>query len=386
MITINGHDIYDIVIDNKNVIRVQDADTLDIMWEKTTPVHSDNYLYFENPNQYSFNVYINTTQTGNPESGNYATSVQWSKDKSNWTTMTFTPGTSQSIQVGPNEKVYFRNNNGKWNYMGSNGSYCTSFGVDNYYPSICNVGGDIRTICKYSDINNISYSRGCYYNMFSSYASGRTSYINAGNLFFQPSYMPEYGCQGMFSGSSIEVAPTILDSLYLSPHCYEYMFEYCDYLTTAPVLPATTLSYMCYASMFHGCTSLTTPPALPATTLADGCYDSMFSGCTLLSTAPSLPATTLTVGCYGGMFQDCQSLTSSPLLPATTLTEECYANMFAYCSNLEEVSVYANDISATNCLYDWLVGVAATGTFHNYGSAVYQQDSGSGIPSGWTEV
>ena len=68
-------------------------------------------------------------------------------------------------------------------------------------------------------------------------------------------------------------------------YCYNYMFDNCTSLTTAPALPATTLADFCYYSMFYNCTSLTTAPALPATTLGNSCYSYMFYGCTSLQTA-----------------------------------------------------------------------------------------------------
>ena len=65
----------------------------------------------------------------------------------------------------------------------------------------------------------------------------------------------------------------------MADFCYQYIFQNCTSLTTAPSLPATTLVINCYAYMFQGCTSLTTAPALPATTLARYCYSGMFYGC-----------------------------------------------------------------------------------------------------------
>lgn len=59
--------------------------------------------------------------------------------------------------------------------------------------------------------------------------------------------------------------------------------------------------------------------------------------------------------------------------------------MFYACTSLNEVTTYADDISAYNCTYNWLGNVAATGTFYNLGSATYTPNLGSGIPSGWTE-
>ena len=85
------------------------------------------------------------------------------------------------------------------------------------------------------------------------------------------------------------------------------------------------------------------------------------------------------------MFQGCTSLQTAPELPAATLSTACYRGMFTDCRNLSEITIYANTISASNCLSNWLYGVANTGTFHNLGSASYPSGA-SGIPSGWTEV
>ena len=47
-----------------------------------------------------------------------------------------------------------------------------------------------------------------------------------------------------------------------------------------------TMADSCYNYMFNGCTSLTTAPSLPATTLATRCYY-MFNGCTSIKLAIS---------------------------------------------------------------------------------------------------
>ena len=190
----------------------------------------------------------------------------------------------------------------------------------------------------------------------------------------------------MFNGCTSLTTTPSLPATTLAYSCYQSMFSGCTSLTTAPSLPALVLTPQCYYSMFFGCSSLTTAPALPATTLADYCYTTMFKNCTSLVSAPALPATTLTQRCYLEMFYGCTSLTTPPTLPATTLTDYCYRSLFKGCTSLNSVTIYANDISASNCLTDWLSGVAATGTFYNLGSATYTIDSPSGIPVGWTEV
>jgi hypothetical protein len=95
--------------------------------------------------------------------------------------------------------------------------------------------------------------------------------------------------------------------------------------------------------------------------------------------------TTLENACYLSMFQGCSSLTTAPTLSTTTLAANCYREMFSRCTSLNDVTIYANDISASSCIYNWLYNVAATGTFHNLGTATYPSGP-SGIPVGWTEV
>jgi hypothetical protein len=124
---------------------------------------------------------------------------------------------------------------------------------------------------------------------------------------------------------------------------------------------------------------------LTPTTLTGNCYRNMFYNCIWLTTAPALPATTLAEDCYSNMFSSCTSLTTAPELPATTLANYCYDSMFYGCTSLNSVTTYAQDISATHCIDGWLQNVAPTGNFYNYGSATYILNSGSGIPTGWTE-
>ena len=140
-----------------------------------------------------------------------------------------------------------------------------------------------------------------------------------------------------------------------------------------------------FQNLFDGSTTLVNARylVLPNNTDAS-CYNSMFRNCTSLTTAPELPATTVQVMCYDGMFYNCTSLTTAPTLPATTLAQYCYEAMFQSCTNLNRVTTYANNISASECLTNWLYGVSATGDFFNLGGATYESGA-SGIPAGWTE-
>ena len=217
----------------------------------------------------------------------------------------------------------------------------------------------------------------CYYEMF----AGCTSLTIPPKL---PATTLKPLCYArMFhSCTSLTILPK-LPATILKLGCYQQMFANCRSLITAPELPATTLDNGCYSGMFKGCTSLITAPELPATTLSHDCYDDMFNGCTSLTTAPSLPAKTLSNYCYSGMFIGCTSLTTAPSLPAKTLSNYCYGNMFNGCSSLNEIHCYATDISATDCLSDWLNNVSPTGDFYKPSATTYPSGA-SGIPSGWT--
>ena len=189
---------------------------------------------------------------------------------------------------------------------------------------------------------------------------------------------------GLFDGCTRLVSPPELPATSLTEDCYARMFQNCSNLKTAPELPATVMKEHCYGQMFLGCSNLTLAPSLPAATLAEFCYEKMFMYCSKLISAPALPATDLANCCYSTMFYGCSSMTTAPNLPATTLTASCYEAMFSQCTQLKYIKCLATDMSAAKCTKDWLAGVAATGIFVKAPTAVWSQETGSGIPSGWT--
>lgn len=193
----------------------------------------------------------------------------------------------------------------------------------------------------------------------------------------------------LFANCGLLTQAPNLPSCAIPSGCCSGMFRNCRSLEIAPELPSTELGENCYASMFVNCSALRVAPKLPATTLAKGCYASMFNGCTSLRVAPELPATILADNCYGtyeggsGMFGQCTALTSSPRLVAETLAPSCYKEMFYGCSSLNDVTVLANDVSATDCMKFWLRGVSTTGIVSKL-TGVNIQSGESGIPDGWT--
>ena len=352
MITIDDKKIIDFTLDDKNVVKIQDATTLKVLWEKVAPTPPENeYFYIENTYNGDNTITLTTTKYKTPSS-NYSTTVQYSKDKENWTNLTFSTSTPKTISISIGERVYFRNDNGKFNYTDGSNWYYTTFTATNSHI----VGGNIVSLLKYTSMETFTLTKqGCLEKLF----EGDVSLTDSRNLIFPNT---------------------------TSIWCYSGMFSNCRNMTTSPLtLPATTLKDYCYNSMFRNCNKLTTTPNILATTLAEECYSGMFTRCTSLTSAPALPITTLVYNCYNGMFRECTALTSAPELPAKVLVEGCYQQIFSGCSSLKNVTSYANNIDALYCLEGWMDGVAESGTFYNYGSASYPR-SGDGIPSGWTIV
>lgn len=190
-------------------------------------------------------------------------------------------------------------------------------------------------------------------------------------------------CKLFYACSTLKtVSSNFLSATILSPWCYSSMFDGCSSLTIAPELPATTLAKYCYNYMFYDCTSLIAAPNLPATTLLPACYKYMFFNCTALAFSPVISATTVATDCCWYMFYNCTSLTTAPVLRATILAEYCYACMFYGCSRLNYIEMLATNISATNCLTNWVVGVAATGTFVKNVNATWNVIGNNGVPTG----
>ena len=238
---------------------------------------------------------------------------------------------------------------------------------------------DCTSLTTAPELPATTLANSCYQSMFA-YCSNLTVAPELPATTMRGYYCYRYMFQGC---TSLTTAPE-LPATTLTESCYGSMFSYCENLTTAPELPATTLAASCYREMFDSCTNLTTAPELPATTLANDCYRSMFYGCESLTTAPELPATTLAAYCYRSMFLGCTNLTTAPELPATTLTESCYQSMFQACESLNYIKCLATDISATNCTFNWVNGVASTGTFVKAASMNDWTTGTSGIPTGWT--
>ena len=180
--------------------------------------------------------------------------------------------------------------------------------------------------------------------------------------------MPKLFC-GSFSVDNhiafLADKPLMLPATNISKYCYRYMFGFCTELSTLPsgFLPAKVMKEQCYAFIFTYCQGLIALPddLLPAGgggggSLAKSCYEAMFQCCSGLTTLADdfLPATTLAERCYCDMFRSCSGLNHAPLLRAPTLVNKCYEDIFFNCSKLSEVTCLATNISASECLFNWL--------------------------------
>ena len=308
-------------------------------------------------------------------SSNTQNSFYRSSDGVNWNSTPVTAGETISVASG---RVYLRGVNSVERLFTSS----TSSNAWELVGANISLGGNINSLLSSANPSSVILNNYTFSYLF----RGNGSITDASNLILPSSTLSSNCYSYMFySCTGLTQAPE-LPATTLQSYCYYGMFYGCTGLTQAPELPATTLQSYCYYGMFRDCTGLTQAPELPATTLQSNCYFSMFQDCTGLTQAPELPATTLQRYCYYSMFQGCTGLTQAPELPATTLQSYCYMSMFQGCSRLNSVECLATDISAFDCVSNWLSNVSSSGTFVKAASMEDWPSGDSGIPTGWTVV
>lgn len=138
-------------------------------------------------------------------------------------------------------------------------------------------------------------------------------------------------------------------------------------------------------NVFGVCSSII-PKVLGEKYMSGYLFYSLFRGCAIVDASKLELPTTLEKCCFQEMFYRCTSLTTGPELRATTLTEGCYSHIFSFCSNLNYIKMLATDISASNCLSNWVAYVGSSGTFVKNPAMTTLPTGDSGIPSGWTVV
>lgn len=339
-----------------------------------------NYLKFTNADP-SVQNYVMVHLNG---SDAYFTSLQYSTDNTEWTTITREELVeSYAVSMPFTDTLYVKGEGST--LSGSMSNYIT---LDVSEDAYCE--GDVMGLLDGGAGTVTTVPSSCFYKLF----AGQTHLLSAPTI--SATEIHNSGCEQMYWNCTGLTSVPALPATTLGNSAYCKMFSKCYGITEAPVLPATTVDQYSYESMFEDCTGLTTANVISAATMAIGTCNSMFNGCTMLSSVPSdmLPATTLGYRSYKWMFQNCTSLVTAPVLPAETLaatawgtTSGSYYQMFNGCSNLSEVRCYATNISSDNVKYTngWLTDVNASGTFYKAAGSDWPEGV-SGIPSGWAVV
>ena len=174
----------------RNIVKVKIGDS--VIWQKTTePVVGPDYFYIESLGD--GNTVKLITYLRNTSSSSYITpTIEYSTDKQNWTTITFDWSTTGikniniPVVLNTGDKMYFRNDTGKFSRaIYNSGSYETSyitFTTD--WNGRVNVGGDIRTLINYRNVDNTILEDGMFSNLFSHTYGGTTTarIVDASNL------------------------------------------------------------------------------------------------------------------------------------------------------------------------------------------------------------
>ena len=170
---------------------------------------------------------------------------------------------------------------------------------------------------------------------------------------------------------------------------YERLFmnvHFADTDIPLELLSTTGVAKGAFNSAFREST-ITTAPNLPVSkVIPSTCYANMFNKCRMLSFVDNIELSADEIGdsaCLQ-MFYLCPRIGISPVLKIKTLGNNCYKNMFNGCTDLNYIKCLATDISATDCTYDWVSGVSATGTFVKSANMSGWTTGVSGIPAGWT--
>ena len=313
-LTFNGKTPESITIGGKAVASL--SINGDVVWPEQ-PTGPD-YFYIENVDEdgQGENL-VAVAKYGSPSTGS---DLSYSLDGDNWNLCEFESGICIIYGLWDyGDKVYFRSSTG---FSESDSKYYM-FGAD--YPH--SVGGDIRTLFNYQNINSITN-------------------VNCPKLFYYDATLIDA------SNLDCSRVETICYPDAYSPPYYYYSwnqaFSGCDSLISPPIFRnLKTIWYLGAHNMFRDCVSLTSPVDLSSVTSVK--YRS--SGVTQYSGLNSF-------------YKGCSSL----------------SNIIA-----PNVSTWSSDSSNGYIAYDWVSGVNSTGTMH-CPAGLSISTGKHGIPSGWTRV
>lgn len=296
----------------------------------------------------------------------YQTSIDYSTDKYNWTTI----GEYNSMTISlptTGDKVYFRNSSSYnwWNLGGCsyNDNNCISTN-----SGTIKAGGCLSTLCYSTSKPNqvIGYNTWCYNGPcgFGYLFNNNQGLIDASDIIFDISQNDrDYETyKGMFYNcSNLQYAPTDLANITSVTSAFDFTMAFyeCASLTSLDFSGLTvidgssTFNQICY-----NCVSLT---SIDFSNLAEVHYSGNF-----------------TYAFYG-----CTSLTSVDFSNLTVVDNPSFQYTFQNCTNLAEMKIGVNTWS-TDYFNMWMDNVAATGDFYCDPDLSISTDDSSGIPTGWT--
>lgn len=264
MITFGGKEPTDIYIGGKEVETISINN--DVVYQKV--VDTTDYFYIKNTNssQLSGTITLTTTDDGNVTSQiKYATSIEYSTDKSIWTTIALTAGQSQTISINYNQTVYFRNDSGYFNYLVGGGSLSgiyTKFSCNRAFKA----GGDLMTLVDYTDLNH-ALEEGSFAKIF----QGATHLNNITDLrISKTSSLQQCVFAYAFENTNIALPMELPNIGSLPAYALCATYSNCDRLTKTPNLSNIGI-YDSLDSAFYGCTALQTV-YMPAESSWDNYY------------------------------------------------------------------------------------------------------------------
>lgn len=189
---------------------------------------------------------------------------------------------------------------------------------------------------------------------------------------------------GMFQNTSVAEARFPDSSKALGKAIFKYMYADCVNLASVPEeLPWTSLSSECYKNLFQNCISLRKAPRLPATNLTTSSYAYMFDGCISLVDVPDIIIDSFNAGTSAieHMFTSCVSLVHCPIkkMP-TTLTYGCCRQLFDGCTSLVDVCEFPAETNAAICYYQMLKNTNVT-----YIKMLLLSITGNTITTNWVQ-
>jgi hypothetical protein len=233
------------VIPQGNVKKVMDSQNR-IIWEKADYTEP---FYVENITQNNETLSIQKDNNIAP-----TLTIEYSLDKSTWSTLGNTSTNSLTYSLNPGDKLYLRCNTTKWaDYIEGEG---VTYG-NNTITGVSKVGGNIMSLLYGNSFTGNEVALRDVQDEFKNIFSNNTSLQSADSL--------------------------LLPATTLHLRSYMNMFENCTNLTSAPDLNPTILANDSCAQMFEGCSSLQHGPMIYAQKLESASCIQMFVNCTSLN-------------------------------------------------------------------------------------------------------